>query len=61
MFELFRGGPDETLLARIGRDSSRDEFYADDPEGIRIVQGTLDWIMITIDALARTGRRDPAA
>ena len=57
--ELYRGGANEELIASIRRDSSRDLYYAKDASGRRIVEGSLDRIMLTLDAVASTRRPDP--
>lgn len=59
--EILRGGRDEELLARIGRDRSRRVFYAIDAWDQRIAEGPLDRVMAVVDAVARSDRPDPSA
>ena len=62
LFEIYRGGQEESLAVRIGRDRNRDEFWAEDPIGKLIVSGTLEHVMATLDKmLAREhDRGEPA-
>ncbi|WP_101069168.1 hypothetical protein [Roseovarius salinarum] len=48
-FDIFSGGADEVLAARIGRDRAAHVFYALDAEGARMVEGTLDHVMAELD------------
>lgn len=58
-FEIFRGGPDETLAVRIGRHRDLHEFFAEDAAGQQIVAGTLDHIMAELDAYLQDGPEGP--
>lgn len=49
-FDIFRGGADEELAARIGRHRDLHEFYAEDAAGRQIATGTLDHVMAELDA-----------
>jgi hypothetical protein len=49
IFEIYRGGATETLIARIRRDRSRDLFRAEDASGGLIVAGTLEHVMAVLD------------
>lgn len=49
-FEIFRGGADETLALRVGRDRARHEFFAEDAQGRRVAAGTIDHLMAELDA-----------
>jgi hypothetical protein len=49
VFEIYKGGPRETLIARIRRDRSRDLFRAEDAAGGLIVAGTLEHVMAVLE------------
>jgi hypothetical protein len=48
-FDIFHGGADEALAARIGRHRERHEFFAADADGQEITAGTLDHVMAELD------------
>lgn len=54
-FEIFRGGADEVLAARVSRNRQEDVFYADDALGQRIVSGALDHVMAVLDEWLAAG------
>lgn len=54
-FDIFRGGPDEVLAARVGRHRAQHEFFAEDAGGQQIAAGTLDHVMAELDAYLRGG------
>lgn len=60
-FEIFAGGAKERLMWYIVRDSKRDAFIAQDPEGAAVVEGALDHVMAVVDRLARSARGDAPA
>jgi hypothetical protein len=49
VLEFYRGGINETLVCKISRDRKKDEFRAIDPEGDKIVTGSLDHVMKVLD------------
>lgn len=53
-FLLYQGAPHARLMACIGRDRRRDLFYADDAQGRRLREGTLEAVMASVDAYARS-------
>ncbi|WP_439155965.1 hypothetical protein [Yoonia sp.] len=55
LFDIFRGGADEHLAARIGRHRDRHEFFAEDAAGQQIAAGTLAHVMAEIDTFLKTG------
>jgi hypothetical protein len=64
LFELYRGGADEELTARISRDRKRDAFCARDADGRLLAAGTLDHVFAALEAYlaALHGEEpDPAA
>lgn len=48
-FGIYRGGAEEELFVKIGRDRKRDEFWAKDGDGALIVSGALDHVMAVIE------------
>jgi len=59
-FDIFRGGADEELALRIGRDRKADAFFAQTAAGQEIVTGALDHVMAEVDAwLAAKPRSEP--
>ena len=50
VFEIFRGGEDEVLAARISRNRERDSFYAHDDPGSLIASGALEHVFGELDA-----------
>jgi hypothetical protein len=57
-FLIYRGGRNEKLLVSIARDSSRDVYYANDPNGRKLTKGSLEAVMTIVDAMARSGRSE---
>lgn len=51
VFELFRGGADEELIARISRDRRLDTFIVRDDRDQIVISGSLDHIMAELDRL----------
>lgn len=49
VFEIYRGGADEALAARITRNRKLDAFYAHDAGGKVITAGMLDHVMAELD------------
>ena len=49
VFEIYRGGEDETLVTRIGRDREMDAFCAHDAAGNLVVSGALEHVMAELD------------
>lgn len=49
VFELFVGGENEMLVARISRDREHDAFLATDAQGQSIVSGVLDHVFAQLD------------
>lgn len=60
-FEVLRGGSEEELLVRIGRDRRRRVFYAVDASGQRVAEGLLEHVMAVVDSVARSARPEPPA
>ncbi|MGF1615519.1 MAG: hypothetical protein ACFCVA_16870 [Gammaproteobacteria bacterium] len=49
LFEIYKGGPNESLMARIRRNRPLDVFRAEDAAGRLIVAGTLEHVMAVLD------------
>ena len=49
IFEIYRGGPNEELVAQISRDRKQDIFYVKNASGKQVSAGTLDHIMAELD------------
>lgn len=49
VFEIYKGGPREALVARIRRDRPLDMFRAEDASGGLIVAGNLEHLMAVLD------------
>ncbi len=49
LFEIYTGGPDERLSARVNRDRDLDAFCAAEASGRLIVAGPLDHVMAALD------------
>lgn len=58
-FDIFKGGADEVLAARIGRHRDRHEFHAEDRAGQEIATGTLDHVMAELDRFLQVRPGDP--
>ncbi len=52
LLEVYHGGADERLFARIGRHSRLDEFYAEDRAGRQLGSGQLDHVMAVLEEIA---------
>jgi hypothetical protein len=50
VFEIYRGGKDETLAACVCRDRENDSFYARDGTGSLIATGTLEHLFTELEA-----------
>ena len=60
VFEIYRGGKDEELVARIKRDRERDLFCVHEVIGGRTAAGALEYVLTVLDAyLARLHRWGP--
>lgn len=49
VFEIYRGGADEVLSARVHRDRKQDAFCAEDGEGHSIGSGSLEHVMAEME------------
>jgi hypothetical protein len=49
VFEIFRGGSQEELIARVYRDREHDMFTASDQSGYSISAGSLDHVMAQLE------------
>ncbi len=58
-FDIFRGGADEVLAARISRHRDQHEFRAEDRAGQEIAAGTLDHVMAELDRFLHVRPGDP--
>jgi hypothetical protein len=58
-FDIFRGGAEEWLAARVGRHRARHEFVAVDADGAEIVAGPLDHVMAGLETYLREGAGAP--
>lgn len=54
-FDIYRGGADEWVAARVGRRRDRHEFFAEAETGQEIVAGTLDHVMAELDTYLEGG------
>jgi hypothetical protein len=62
VFEIYRGGDNEILIARINRDRKRDTFCARDATGGPLVSGSLEHVFAQLDAyFARMHGEEPGA
>ena len=50
VFEIYRGGEDEVLTARINRERDRNSFYALDATGDLIASGVLEHVFSELEA-----------
>ena len=50
VFEIYRGGEDEVLAARINRERDQDSFYALDATGGLIASGVLEHVFAELEA-----------
>lgn len=57
-FEIYRGGANEVLAARIIRHRIEDEFIAEDAEGVKIAAGTLGHVMFKLDQSLTTAHEN---
>lgn len=57
-FDIFRGGADEELAARVGRHRDRHEFFAEDSAGGEVVAGMLDHVMAELDSYLKPDTGD---
>jgi hypothetical protein len=61
VFEIFKGGPDEYLVARVSRDRDRHAYCAHDADEQHLVSGALDHVMAELDQwLASMHNETPA-
>ena len=64
VFEVFRSGKDEALVACISRNRAHDDFCATDGRGDSIAAGTLEHVLAELDkclAALHDEQPDPAA
>jgi len=49
IYEIYRGGANEKLVVKIGRDREHDEFHVTTSNGKLLTSGTLDHVMNILD------------
>jgi hypothetical protein len=54
VFEIYRGGADETLAYRVSRDRRHDLFRVHDSHGAEVLSGDLERVMAGLDELLST-------
>lgn len=54
VFEIYRGGADETLAFRVTRDRKRDVFRVHDNRGREVLSGDLEHVMAGLDRMLST-------